>query len=64
MCIKQMRNGMSWLICSSIRREIEDVEPTAIEEKGEGEKAFTKEEKNWDRQPEEEGAGEEEQWNS
>jgi small subunit ribosomal protein SAe len=42
-------------------KKIEDVEPQAIEEKGE-EKGYTKDEKNWDKQ-EEEGAGaEEEQW--
>jgi small subunit ribosomal protein SAe len=42
-------------------KKIEDVEPQAIEEKGD-EKGYAKDEKNWDKQ-EEEGAGaEEEQW--
>jgi len=42
-------------------KKIEDVEQAALEEKEAGEKAFAKDEKNWDKQ-EEEGAGEEEQW--
>jgi len=45
-------------------KKIEDVEVQAIDDKAEGDKALPKDEKIWDRQNEDEAAGDEEAWSS